>query len=178
MDKEIWKDVEGYEGLYQVSNLGNVKSYKKKEHILKQWKRSKYFLVDLWKNGNRDIRSIHHLVYETFKEKIKDGCFIHHKDENKCNNNVNNLEMMTIKEHNIHHFGGKPSWNKGLKTPKEVHAKIWKKRNEKLRPRNAEIINLVNLGKRVVDIAEQFGICSRQIYDIIKEKDKWTLTKE
>lgn len=176
--EEIWKDIKDYEGVYQVSNFGNVKSFKKKEHILKQWKRSSYFLVDLWKNGKRDIRTIHHLVYETFNNRQTGGFFIHHKDENKDNNRLDNLELMTYQEHNQYHHGGKPAWNKGMKTPKEVHVKVWAKRHEKLRPRNAEIINLVNLGKRVVDIAEQFGICSRQIYDILKEKEKWTLTKE
>ena len=58
----IWKDVKDYEGLYQVSDSGLVRSHKK---ILKQWKRSKYLLVDLWKNGIRDVRSVHVLIYET-----------------------------------------------------------------------------------------------------------------
>jgi hypothetical protein len=168
--EEIWKDIKDYEGLYQVSNLGKIKSFKKKEHILKQWKRSSYFLVDLWKNGKRDIRSVHHLVYETFHNRQIGGFFIHHKDENKDNNRLDNLELMTYQKHNQYHHGGKPAWNKGLKTPKEVHAKAWKKRHENLCPRNTEIINLAKLGKRVADIAKQFGICSRQIYDIIKEK--------
>ncbi|MBP5698848.1 MAG: HNH endonuclease, partial [Alphaproteobacteria bacterium] len=77
---EVWKDIKGYEGLYQVSNIGRVKSLERKhkiilhgkeclrhqkERIMKQWKRSVYWLVDLWKDGKRDIRSVHHLVFET-----------------------------------------------------------------------------------------------------------------
>lgn len=128
---EIWKDISGYEGLYQVSNLGRIKSLERwhktkikgkeclrhqKERILKQWKRSSYLLVDLWNNGKRDIRSIHHLVFEIFNNQLIGENFIHHKDENKFNNRVDNLELITCKEHNRLHHAGKPSWNKGLHT--------------------------------------------------------------
>ena len=128
---EIWKDIVGYEGLYQVSNLGNVKSLERrqkikikgkeclrhqKEKIMKQWKRSNYLLVDLWNEGRRDIRSVHRLVFETFNNQQIGEKFIHHKDENKFNNNIDNLELMKCKEHNKLHHAGKPSWNKGLHT--------------------------------------------------------------
>jgi hypothetical protein len=140
---EIWKDIKGYEGLYQVSNLGRVKSLERyhqtkirgkeclrhqKERIMKQWKRSSYWLVDLWDKGKRDIRSIHHLVFETFNDRQIGGFFVHHKDENKNNNCVDNLELMSVLEHNQHHHGGKPSWNKGLKMPPEVFVKMWNTR--------------------------------------------------
>lgn len=144
---EVWKDIKGYEGLYQVSNLGRVKSLARKhilkiwgkeclrkqpERILKQWKRSSYFLVDLWKNGNRDIRSVHHLVFEAFNNRQIGGFFVHHKDENKYNNRADNLELMTVLEHNQHHFCGKPSWNKGMKMPREIFIKMWETRRRKL----------------------------------------------
>ena len=79
----IWKDVKDYEGLYQVSDSGLVRSRKK---ILKQWKRSKYLLVDLWKNGIRDVRSVHVLIYETVNKPVPKGYVIHHKDEDRFNN--------------------------------------------------------------------------------------------
>lgn len=183
--EEIWKDIKDYEGVYQVSNFGNVKSFKKKEHILKQWKRSSYFLVDLWKNGKRDIRSIHHLVYETFNNRQTGGFFIHHKDENKDNNRLDNLELVSCLEHNRIHFLGKKGWKKGLKInnlPKkyaklspESYKSMWKTRYEKLRPRNAKIIFLAEQGKKIKELSDQFGICSRQISDILKEKEKWIL---
>ena len=84
----IWKDIEGYEGRYQVSDTGLIKSCEhyhptmikgtpvmrhKKEQLLKQWKRSSYFFIDLWKDGKRDIRSVHVLVYETFNGPLKDN---------------------------------------------------------------------------------------------------------
>lgn len=129
--EEIWKDVAGYEGLYQVSNIGRVKSLERwhktilhgkeclrhqKERIIKQWKRSNYLLVDLWNEGKRDIRSVHRLVFETFNNQQIGEKFIHHKDENKFNNNINNLELITCEDHNKLHHAGKPSWNKGLHT--------------------------------------------------------------
>lgn len=144
---EIWKDIKGYEGLYQVSNLGRVKSLARKhllkihgkdcfrkqpERILKQWKRSSYFLVDLWKNGKRDIRSVHHLVFNTFISEENEKNFIHHKDENKNNNCVNNLELMSVSEHNKLHHGGQIPWNKGLKMPAEIFIKMWETRRRKL----------------------------------------------
>ena len=128
---EIWKDIVGYEGIYQVSNFGRVKSLERyhktkikgkdclrhqKERIMKQWKRNSYFLVDLWNEGKRDIRSVHHLVFEMFNNQLIGENFIHHKDENKFNNCVDNLELLSCKEHNILHHAGKPSWNKGLHT--------------------------------------------------------------
>ena len=144
---EVWKDIKGYEGLYQVSNTGRVKSLERKhnivlhgksclrhqaERILKQWKRSTYLLVDLWKDGKRDIRSVHHLVFDAFNEKNIDGYFVHHKDENKFNNNVDNLELMSVLEHNRLHFCGKPSWNKGLKMPSEIFEKMWETRRRNM----------------------------------------------
>ena len=144
---EIWKDIIGYEGKYQVSNLGRVKSLKRHrrcrvhggtvavmvvpEKILKQWKRSSYFLVDLWKDTKRDVRSVHVLVYEAFVDKIKDKMMIHHKDENKFNNVPENLEMISCLTHNRIHHGGKPSWNKGKKMPPEVYKKMWTTRRLK-----------------------------------------------
>lgn len=144
---EEWKDIEGYEGKYQVSNKGRVKSVERRrecivnggslaimkvpERILKQWKRNKYFLVDLWNKSKRDVRCIHVLVYETFCGKIEKGMIIHHKDENKLNNSVENLEMLSCQTHNRIHHGGKASWNKGLKMPPEIHKKAWATRRLK-----------------------------------------------
>ena len=144
---EVWRDILGYSGKYQVSNKGNVKSVARKrtcrvnggtiaemkvpEKILKKWKRNCYFLVDLWNGSKRDTRSVHILVYEAFIGKIKKGMMIHHKDENKLNNDVENLEMLSCQTHNRIHHGGKPSWNKGLKMPPEVHKKAWETRRLK-----------------------------------------------
>lgn len=114
-----WRDIAGYEGRYQVSNTGLVKSCEhwhpttikgtpvmrhRKEQLLKQWKRSSYLIVDLWRDGERDVRSVHVLVYEAFIGPIKKGHNIHHIDHNKFNNCVENLVQMTIRQHvRLHH---------------------------------------------------------------------------
>lgn len=93
--EEVWKDIDGYEGLYKISNLGRIKSLKKgKEIILKPRKdKDGYLQVGLWKNGNKKQKTVHRLVAlhfipnnDLFKTEIN------HKDENKENNNLNNLE--------------------------------------------------------------------------------------
>ena len=102
---EIWKDIRGYEGLYQVSNLGRVKSIPrngtiKQERILKQCKdKYGYFQVVL---HNKTIKScrVHKLVAEAFILNLQNKETVNHIDGDKTNNNVKNLEWNTIKENN------------------------------------------------------------------------------
>ena len=96
--EEIWKDIEGYEDLYQVSNLGRVKSLNyrqtKREKILIPIKNNYYgyLYVMLYKNNNRKFLKIHRLVANTFIDNPNNYTQINHIDECKENNNVNNLE--------------------------------------------------------------------------------------
>lgn len=169
--KEEWKDIRGYEGLYQVSSHGDVKSLKKGEKILKKWKRSNYFLVDLWRDGVRDVRSIHILVYEAFNGPIHEGNIVHHKDENKENNFYANLAQVSSLEHNnIHHKGHTP-WNKGAKMSDECIKKQWDTKREKYgyEDRNKNILLDRNNGMSVKDISTKYGISTRYIYQILKE---------
>ena len=91
--EEIWKDKKDYEGHYQVSNLGRVKSIKfGKEIILKQHIRGGYYSVVLSKNGILKIFKVHRLVAEVFLPNPNNYKEVNHKDENKANNVVTNLE--------------------------------------------------------------------------------------
>lgn len=104
---EIWKAVVGHEGLYEVSNLGNVRrlptegtvgtgNYARDGRILKSRKNNKgYSLVDLWSNGKREQKLVHRLVAEAFIPNPDNLPEVNHKDENPSNCCLNNLEWCT-----------------------------------------------------------------------------------
>ena len=99
---EIWKNIDGYDN-YQVSNLGNVKSlnYRRtgKEEILKAGKtKDGYLFVILYKNGERKTYRVNRLVWETFNGKIPEGYQVNHISEDKTQNNLENLNLMSPKE--------------------------------------------------------------------------------
>lgn len=103
---EIFKDIVGFDGDYQISNLGNVKSLKKPNHIILKTGLNKpgYKYVVLTKHGVQTNHMIHRLVALHFLPQ-SDKNVVNHIDENKLNNRVDNLEWCTQKE-NLHHGTG------------------------------------------------------------------------
>lgn len=101
-NEEIWKDVVGYEGLYQVSDKGRVKSlWFGKDKILKPLKDGwGYIFVYLCKNGERKMCKIHRLVAQAFIPNTNSLPQVNHKDEDKTNNKVENLEWCDRKYNN------------------------------------------------------------------------------
>ena len=101
--KEVFKDIPGYEGLYQVSNLGRVKSLnpygnKEKERILKPQKsKNGYLQLVLFKNKLKKMYYVHRLVATTFIENPENLPQVNHIDQNKLNNSVDNLEFCTCR---------------------------------------------------------------------------------
>lgn len=95
--KEIWKPVAGYEELYAVSDLGRVKSLKYgKEKILKPNKNGGgYLFVWLYRNGKRKMFLVHRLVASAFLPNPMGLPEVNHKDENKTNNIVSNIEWVS-----------------------------------------------------------------------------------
>lgn len=109
MQEEIWKDIPEYEGLYQASNLGNIKSlnYNKTQNskILKQsTSKIGYKRVQLWKNNKGISFLVHRLVALTFFNDYNENLQVNHKDGNKANNTITNLEMVTAKENQLHSY--------------------------------------------------------------------------
>lgn len=105
--QEIWKDVKGYEGYYQVSNLGRIKSISRKssnnmvtkEKIKKTWVTNiGYEYVNLCKDGGNKSYGVHILVLSAFVDKPNDKYEVDHIDRNKLNNNLENLRWVTHKE--------------------------------------------------------------------------------
>ena len=125
LEQEIWKDIKNYEGLYKISNLGRVKSLPKyagrsyrKEKILKTYlDKNGYVKVILCKNNRTRFLSIHRLLAEAFIPNPNDYPQINHKDENKQNNSLNNLEWCTCK-YNI---------NYGTRTKRDVEKRKMKR---------------------------------------------------
>ena len=104
MIEEIFKDVKGYEGLYQVSNFGNIMSLNyrntgKAKLMNPHERKDGYLQVQLYKNGKRKMFKVHRLVAEAFIPNTDNLPFVNHKDEDKTNNRVENLEWCT-KEYN------------------------------------------------------------------------------
>jgi len=116
MSKEIWKPIKGYEGLYEVSNFGRIKSLAKKrrsgrykclmlykERILKPGENAQgYLKLDLCKKGKIKTHRVNRLVIATFVGESFLEC--NHKDGNKKNNCVENLEYCTCSENHKHAY--------------------------------------------------------------------------
>ncbi len=103
MNNEIWKPIPGYEG-YEASTLGRIRSlsYDKtgRIKIMKPWiAATGYYTIMLTdNNGKRKTIGVHRLIYLTFFGSIPYGMHINHIDENKLNNNLNNLNLLTPRE--------------------------------------------------------------------------------
>ena len=111
--EEIWKDIKGYEGLYQVSNFGEVcSSYKYKgiqKHLLhKGVNRCGYYIVSLRKDKKDKTYLVHRLVAKAFLPNDTNQPVVNHIDGNKLNNNINNLEWCS------HSHNTKESFRLGL----------------------------------------------------------------
>lgn len=121
---EKWKWIGGYENKYKVSTYGNIKSYLGKEPIIMKYSPNNhgYGFVELCYNGGNATKAVHRIVAETFIKRDNRYLQVNHKDGNKLNNNVNNLEWITARENIIHSYNNSLKLNKwkprGIKHPK------------------------------------------------------------
>ena len=103
--KEIWKDIPEYEGYYQISNLGRIKSlhnYRGKESIIKPRIKQEYLTIGLRKNNVRKWKRIHRLIAEAFIPNPNNYPVVNHKNENKLDNRIENLEWCTVGYNNTY----------------------------------------------------------------------------
>jgi len=171
MKLEIWKDVPNFEGTYQVSNLGRVKSLFRKVKV-KNFTRTIYEFImnaNLGKRGYYEIRTcknsvtkhmyVHRMVALAFIPNPNNELYINHKDGVKTNNNVNNLEWVDHRTNMIHaHKTGLVKMKKG-----EDHGKSILKNAD-----IPKIRELYNTGKlKQTEIAEMYNCSSGAISGII-----------
>ena len=128
--KEIWKDIKDYEGLYQVSNYGRVKSMERtvkgpkgnkkiKSRIMQEYKNKfGYSIISLSKSGKTKNFQIHRLVAQAFIPNPLELPQVNHIDGNKDNNSVNNLEWITNRDNVIHAY--KNNLRETIKIDKET----------------------------------------------------------
>jgi Holliday junction resolvasome RuvABC endonuclease subunit len=164
---ENWKSVVGYEGIYEVSDSGLVRTHKDKTthsrlHGVRKWKQrilkdktpnGRDVRVTLWKNGNPKDFLVHRLVAEAFLVKIPGKDCVNHKDGNPKNNHLDNLEWCNHKENQNHAFdNGLASTNQEIillnkNTKETIYFRSKAKASEYLGKSHGFISNLMMKGK-------------------------------
>lgn len=181
--KEIWKDIKNYENAYQVSNYGNVRSLDRyvtdknkiqfiKGKTLKPTNNGNgYLIVSLLSNGKRKNHYVHRLVAQTFFNNYENNLVVNHKDFNKKNNNINNLEIVTTLE-NIQYSINKNRYKKSiiinsLNREKKAKQKVLENKNK--------IYELYRKGIGIDNISKQLHLKYDNVANIIKKKFKWCI---
>lgn len=163
--QEVWKDVEGFEGLYQVSNLGRVRSLGSRGRIRSlSLTKDGYVKVRLIHKGKDKTARVHRLVAEAFVPNPDNKGTVNHIDGDKTNNRVDNLEW-TDRSEQMHH-----AYRLGLKTPmggsKNSQAKLTEEQVKEIRRdyvRQSQEFGTVALAKK-------YGVTNRVIGLIVNGK--------
>lgn len=166
--EEIWKDIDGYEGLYQVSNVGRVRSLRRNIILKSKIERNGYERVRLSVNNIPKDYSVHRLVANAFIPNPNNYPIVNHKDENRTNNCVENLEWCT-QEYNV---------NYGTGIAKRV--KSQSKKVLQFKPDGT----FVKEWESTMDVQRNLGFCQSHIVQVCNGKRKiaysyiWRYKKE
>lgn len=99
---KVWKDIKGYEGLYIISSIGDVRSVKRRENLAICKSKTGYYVVRLWNNGQTKLWTLHRLLAIHFIENPMNKREVNHIDGDKGNYELNNLEWVTPSENMKH----------------------------------------------------------------------------
>jgi hypothetical protein len=144
---EVWIDIRGYEGIYQISSHGRVKSLIKGEKIRKiqiNKNRNDYCEISLFNNGIEKRFKVHRLVAENFISNEDNKPEVNHKDGNKSNNCVDNLEWVTSKENKKH------AWDNSLYSSNHKKRKIICLETGKIFDSVIECSKILNIDRRTI----------------------------
>lgn len=160
---EEWKWIKGYEGLYQISSIGRIKLLD--GHIRKPEAKSDYYpTVVLMKNSKRKTFRLHRLVCEAFVPNPENKTQVNHKDMNKNNNSVENLEWVTPYENMVHAIKNKPEMVKAMNRYNQIE-----------RPRLIAQFSLegdfIACYINSVVASKATGVCSRNITQVASEDE-------
>ena len=152
---EIFKEIKGFEGLYEVSNHGNIKSLITNRLLKLCIESQGYYIVGLCKNRKQISKRVHRLVAETFIPNPDNLSCINHKDENKLNNFVwiNDDGSVDLEKSNLEWCTIKYNSNYGTARERSVEKKKKKKNSEETKRKMSESLN-----KRVVAIDKDGNI--------------------
>lgn len=161
---EIFVPVRGYNGLYEVSNFGNVRSndrvsfngrtnFIKKGRLLKKSKSvDGYEVLNLCINGNQKLHTVHSLVAKSFIGDVPSGFTVNHKDGDKANNHLSNLEIVSYAENNIH------ALDHGLRSRKIQASDV------------PQIKSLFDSGNTKTEIAKRYNVNIKTIDNVLQNK--------
>jgi hypothetical protein len=162
---EIWKDVIGYEGIYQINKNGDVKSLKRNtpgtfttidKIIKKQIDLKGYFVYKLSKNGKTTTKSLHRLIAIHFIENPNNEKCVNHKDGNRLNNDISNLEWCSYSYNSLHGYKNNGRINSRRKLTNNLVLEIREKLKNPYHGIGNDLANEYNVSKWIISLIKNF----------------------